>query len=220
MSYSKHAPFVVAAAVLLTLSVGTSAQRNNPFSANPDTRTAVAVAKRVDPPATVNLNVQTVFPSGTSEPTQIYKIGAGDTLQIVLANAPNASGYYSVRSDGTIDFPLAGDAPRVGGLTSAEVERLLSSRIKLYREPQVQVKVREFGSHKIHVSGLVERNGERYLQREAMPLFTVKADVGVKAGATRVVINRASGVVETFGLIDPKTDDVLVRAGDTVEFSK
>jgi hypothetical protein len=84
----------------------------------------------------------------------------------------------------------------------------------------VTVKVREFGSHKIDVAGLVERNGERFLQREAMPLFTVRADVGVKNDALRVVIKRPSGTTETYSLADMRTDSVLVSAGDVVEFGK
>jgi protein involved in polysaccharide export with SLBB domain len=219
MSYSKPAPFVIAAAVLLTLSGGTIAQRNNPFSENPDARTAVASAKRLEVPI-VRQSAQVASQPAVAEVTQIYKIGAGDTLQIVLANAPNASGYYSVQADGTVDFPLAGDAPRVGGLTCGEIERQLSSRIKLYSDPQVHVQVREFGSHKINVSGLVERNGERYLQREAMPLFTIKADVGVKADAGRAIIRRTSGASETYKLDDIRTDDVLITSGDSVEFAK
>jgi polysaccharide export outer membrane protein len=220
MSYSKHAPFVLAIAVLLNLTVGAVAQRNNPFSANPNTRTAVATVKRVDTPAAVKKSFGTGSKLTFSEITQVYKIGAGDTLQIVLANAPNASGYYSVQADGTIDFPLAGNAPRVEGLTSGQIEQFLSSRIKLYRDPQVQVKVREFGSHKINVAGLVERNGERFLQREAVPLFTIKADVGVKPEASTVLIRRSSGSAETYKIGDLRTDDILVAPGDIVEFAR
>jgi protein involved in polysaccharide export with SLBB domain len=223
MSLLNRVPLVLA---LSLLPLSTLAQRNNPFSANPDVRTTVASVKAVEPrqvditTAVKPPEISLVAITKIADLTQTYRIGPGDTLFIVLANAPNASGYYSVSPDGTIDFPLAGDSPQVGGMTVNEIEDQLSSRIKLYHDPRVTVTVREFGSHKIEVSGLVERNGERFLQREAMPLFTIKADVGVKADAVRVVIRRSSGTTETYELRDARTDSVLISAGDVVEFAK
>ncbi|HEY2847987.1 MAG TPA: polysaccharide biosynthesis/export family protein [Pyrinomonadaceae bacterium] len=222
MSFWKRVPLVFALS-LLPLGA-TFAQRNNPFSANPDVRSAVASAKHVEP-AQVDIAqaIKSREVRATEKPsdlTHIYRIGPGDALYIVLANAPNAAGYYSVDRDGTIDFPLAGNAPRVGGMTVEEIEHELSSRIKLYSDARVSVKVREFGSHKINVSGLVERNGERSLQREMMPLFTIKATAGVDRAATVVVIRHSSGSTEIYRLADPHTDNVSVSAGDTIEFAK
>jgi protein involved in polysaccharide export with SLBB domain len=220
---SSNRMLIVVAFVLASV-LAVSAQRNNPFSANPDVRTAVAAIKRVEPQQP---DVQAAKPRVSIESTerrveltQIYRVGAGDMIYIVLANAPNASGYYTVRADGTIDFPLAGDSPKVAGMTSIRIEQVLASRIKLYRDARLQVKVQEFGSHRINVSGLVERNGERFLQREAMPLFTIKADVGVGAAATKVMLRRSSGASETYDLNDLHSDDVLVYSGDAVEFVK
>lgn len=53
-----------------------------------------------------------------------------------------------------------------------------------------------------------------------MPLFTVKADVGVKGEAKRVLIKRSTGATEVYMLDNPRTDDVLVRPGDEMEFAK
>lgn len=219
MSISNQVPVVVAALLLLT--VTNFAQRNNPFSANPDVR-LIGSAKRAEPQSagtsqpTALAEARSTAPS--QDPTQVYKVAAGDTLYVVLGNAPNAAGYYSVRSDGTIDFPLAGENISVRGMTAAEVEQTLASHITLYRDVQISVTVHEFASHKITVSGLVERNGERFLQRESMPLFTIKADVGVRSGATVVVVTRSSGAIEIYKLGDPRTDDILITVGDAIEF--
>ena len=223
MSYSKRVPFVFAAAISLVPMCLTFGQRNNPYSANPDTRTTVATVRRPEPQSVDVRSQQRVpieKPERATDLTQIYKIGAGDTLYIVLTNAPNASGYYSVRADGTIDFPLAADSPNVLGRTADEIAQMLSPEIKIYRDARLQVKVQEFGSHKISVSGLVERNGERFLQREVMPLFTIKAAVGVHPDATMVIIRRSSGASEIYKLTDVRTDDVLIHAGDTIDFEK
>jgi len=152
-------------------------------------------------------------------PTEIYKIGVGDVLFVSLQNAPaKVSTYFTVLNDGTIDYPLAGEMVSVGGLTTEEVEDLLKQKIKLYENPQVSVKVREHASHSITVLGMVEKAGEKYLQREAMPLFIVRAEAVVQPKANTVVIKRANSIVETINLRDPKSEDILIFPGDIVEF--
>ncbi len=126
-------------------------------------------------------------------PTEIYKIGVGDVLFISLQNAPaNVSTYFTVLNDGTIDYPLAGEMITVSGLTTEEAESLIRNKIKLYENPQVIVKVREHASHAIKVFGMVEKSGELYLKREAMPLYIVRAEAIVQSRANTVIIKRAN----------------------------
>lgn len=152
--------------------------------------------------------------------TEIYKVGVGDVLFIDLKNAPKAGGYYTVQGDGTIDFPLAGENPSVVNKTVDQIEDLLSAATTLYSEPQIEVKVREYVSHRITVLGIAERAGERRLQREALPLFVIRTDALVSSAATKVHIRREDRAdVETYALWDEKTGDVLVFPGDSVEFA-
>jgi polysaccharide export outer membrane protein len=152
-------------------------------------------------------------------PTEIYKIGVGDVLFISLQNAPSkASTYYTVLNDGKIDYALAGEMVSVSGMTTEEVEDLLKEKIKVYENPQISVKVREHASHTITVLGMVEKAGEKYLQREAMPLFIVKAEAIVQPKANFVTIKRTNSETETVDLKDAKADDVLIFPGDIVEF--
>lgn len=152
-------------------------------------------------------------------PTEIYKIGVGDVLFISLQNAPaKDSTYFTVLNDGAIDYPLAGEMVAVSGLTVEEVEDLLKEKIKLYANPQISVKVREHASHTITVLGLVEKAGEKYLQREAMPLFVVRAEAVVQSKANVAVIKRADSETEIIKLSDPKSDEILVFPNDIVEF--
>ena len=153
-------------------------------------------------------------------PTEIYRVGVGDVLFVNLKNSAQRSGYYTVGRDGTIDFPLAGENVVVADQTVSNIEEILASGITLYPDPQVEVRVREYGSHKITVTGLVERRGEKNLQREAIPLFVIRAEALVDAKATRVVITRAPLLkAETYDLRDGKTDDVLIYPGNSVEFT-
>ena len=154
-----------------------------------------------------------------ASPTETYKIGLGDILIISLQNAPgNTANYFTVLSDGSIDYPLAGEMVSVQGLTAEEIEDLLKEKIKLYENPQVIVKVREFASHTFTVLGLVEKPGEKFLQREAMPLYVVRAEAIIQTGASVAVIKRSNSETEKINLTDPKSDDVLIFTGDIVEF--
>ena len=153
-------------------------------------------------------------------PTEIYKIGIGDVLFISLQNAPsNTANYFTVLNDGTIDYPLAGEMMTVAGMTVEEIEDLLKGKIKLYENPQVSVKLREYSSHSIRVLGLVEKAGEKFLQREAIPLYVVRAEAIVQPKAERVIIKRANSTTEKFDLKDSKYENVLIFPGDIIEFT-
>lgn len=155
-----------------------------------------------------------------ASPTEIYKVGAGDVLFISLQNAPSGSAtYFTVLNDGTIDYPLASGTVAVQGLTTDEIEELLEVSIKLVESPKVAVRVREHASHSINVIGLVEKPGSKLLQREAVPLFVVRAEAIVKSNANRVIIRRANSVTETFDLDIESYDSVLIFPGDIVEFT-
>ena len=152
-------------------------------------------------------------------PTEIYKLGVGDVLFISLQNAPSKSStYFTVLNDGSIDYPLAGEMISVNNLTTEEVEDLLKEKIKLYENPQISVKVREYTSHAVTVFGTVEKAGELYLKRDAMPLYTVRAEAVVQSKADWLTIKRADSIVEQIDLKDSKSDDVLIFPGDILEF--
>lgn len=153
-------------------------------------------------------------------PTEIYKVGVGDVLFISLQNAPsNTANYFTVLNNGTIDYPLAGEMVTVAGMTAEEIEDLLKSKVKLYENPQVSVKLREYASHSIRVLGLVEKSGELFLKREAIPLFMVRAEAVVQPKAERVIIKRANATTEKFDLKDSKYENILVFPGDIIEFT-
>jgi polysaccharide export outer membrane protein len=155
----------------------------------------------------------------TPAPTEHYKVGAGDILFINLQNSSKGATLFTVLNDGTIDYPLAGEMVSVAGLTTEEIEVLLREKVKLYENPEVSVKVREYSSHKITVLGLVEKSGEKFIQREAVPLFVVRAEAIVQPNASRVVIRRADSSTETLNLKDEKNENTLIFPNDIVEFS-
>ena len=158
--------------------------------------------------------------AASAAPSEIYRVGAGDILFVSLQNAPaKESTYFTVSKDGTIDYPLAGEMVPVAGLTTDEIVATLQGKIKLYQNPDVSVKVREHNSHSYTVLGMVEKSGEKFLQREAYPLLVVKAEAVVQVQADRAVIKRSNSQTEIIDLKDNKSDDVLIYSGDVVEFS-
>jgi protein involved in polysaccharide export with SLBB domain len=207
------------------------------YSQNPKTKTK----KEVNQPSTDQQMVSTEVSEEKSEnttvaqktfdiakranlsnvsPAEIYKVGIGDVLFVSLQNAPSKeSNYFTVLNNGTIDYPLAGEMISVAGLTAEEIEDLLKEKIKLYENPQVSVKLREYASHSITVLGLVEKAGVKFLQREAIPLYVVRAEAVVQSKANGVTIKRANSQTEKFDLNDAKYEEILVFPGDIVEFT-
>ena len=173
---------------------------------------------RAGKPRTIETNSPSIASSNRSA-TDIYRIGIGDVLFINLTNSPHGSGYYTVREDGMIDYPLAGPKVLIAGRTSDEAVAMLRSAIKLYANPQVEVKIQYYLSRSFFVDGLADNPGGKILRRDAMPLFAIRAESEVKREATTAKITRAaSNMVETYLLTDVATDNVLVLDGDKVEF--
>jgi len=154
-------------------------------------------------------------------PTSIYRVGIGDVLDIRLVNGTaRDSTLYTILTGGVLDYPLAGDPIGIAGLTTDEVAVRLSAELKrrgLYDRAQFHVTVRDYASHTVMVSGLVDQPGQKVLRREAVPLYVVLAEALPRADAGRaVIISRATGTSKTVDLGDPNALNELVTAGDVV----
>ncbi|HEX8846661.1 MAG TPA: polysaccharide biosynthesis/export family protein [Pyrinomonadaceae bacterium] len=159
-------------------------------------------------------------PKATPLPTNIYRVGAGDVLDIRLLNAATReSTLFTVMADGLLEYPLAGEPLQVAGLTTDEIDARLTSKINLYEKPQVVVSVREFTSHRVIVSGLVSDPGTKVLRREAMPLYVVLAEAQLKPEAGQATIVRADRQTLTINLSDQKATTVYVLPGDVITVS-
>jgi protein involved in polysaccharide export with SLBB domain len=149
--------------------------------------------------------------------TNVYRVGAGDVLDIRLLNAATReSTLFTVMAGGLLEYPLAGEPIQAAGLTTDEIDERLTSKIKLYDNPQVVVSVREYTSHSVIVSGMVNDPGTKVLRREAMPLYVVLAEAQLKPEAGRATIMRSSGESVTVNLSDQKATTTLVLPGDVI----
>ena len=155
--------------------------------------------------------------------TEIYRVGAGDVLDVRLINSPNnKSTLFTVMPGGAIDFPVLGGAIMVAGMTTEEIQVRIATELKrraVEEKPQVSVGVRQYMSHSVMVNGLVVNPGTRYLRREAVPLYVVLAESQLRNDAGRVVLMRGGSTGEPRELSDPQTLNLIVQSGDVITVS-
>jgi polysaccharide export outer membrane protein len=88
-----------------------------------------------------------------------YVIGADDVLAVDVWHEHELSRILSVRPDGKISLPLAGEL-QVAGQTPLQLQDAITQRLKEYLEhPQVTVMVQETKSQRFNVVGEVQKPG-------------------------------------------------------------
>jgi polysaccharide export outer membrane protein len=153
--------------------------------------------------------------------TSIYRVGAGDVLDIRISRTPtDKSTLFTVTEHGRLEHPLLARPLNVLGLTTEEISTKIEAELKgkaINEKPDVLVAVREYVSHTIIVSGLVRNPGTKTLRREAIPLYVILADAQPAAEAERAsVISKGNTEIATVDLSDPKAMSLAVRSGDVV----
>lgn len=91
--------------------------------------------------------------------SEIYKIGAGDSLSISVWRNPELSVVVPVRPDGKISVPLIGDIAASGLEPEGLADQIRSELVKYIKNPQVTVVVTAANSsaflHRVRVTGAV-----------------------------------------------------------------
>lgn len=152
-------------------------------------------------------------------PTAIYQVGIGDVLDIRLANLPTReSTLFTVMKNGVLEYPLLNGSLVVAGLTTDEIARLLCNEIKVIKTARVSVSVRDYASHAVVISGLVDSPGRKALRREAMPLYAVLAEALPRPEAAVATIVR-EGKEQTISLKNEQAMTTLVLPGDVIKVS-
>jgi protein involved in polysaccharide export with SLBB domain len=162
-------------------------------------------------------NITTPAPTA---PSQVYRVGINDVLDIQLADNPTRnSTLFTVVEGGLVEYPLAGDPVAVAGLTTAEIAALLRQRLKLFENPTVVVNVRDYASHTVNIHGFVAAPGTKTLRREAVPLYAILAEALVLPEAARATITRQGRTPFAVDLKDPNLTSTLVVPGDSIKVS-
>ncbi len=161
-----------------------------------------------------------------------YRIGRGDVLSVVVWNHPELSNPMGttagaegigrlVRDDGSIFFPFAGEVP-AEGLSPREVRREIAERIAPFVEdPQVDVRVVEFRSQKVYVTGEVSKPGFLYLDDRPITILDAISHSG---GFNEVADQRFAQltrdgeqrIIDLEWLYSTGSHDELLQDGDVV----
>ncbi|HSP62433.1 MAG TPA: polysaccharide biosynthesis/export family protein [Pyrinomonadaceae bacterium] len=169
--------------------------------------------------ARLNTTARALSPARILPATMLYRVGVGDVLDIRLANMPTReSTLFTVLNPGVVEYPLLSGPVGVEGLTTEEIAALLSIEIKVIDHPIATVTVRDYASHAVTITGLVDSPGKKALRREAMPLYAVLAEALPRPEATAVTIIRA-GKNESLSMANEQSMSTLVKAGDIIRVS-
>lgn len=141
-----------------------------------------------------------------------YRIGKGDVLSIIVYGHPEltipagsersaAESGNTVHSDGTIFYPYVGRI-QVQGRTVTEIRDIVASGLEPYvAMPQVEVRVAQFNSQKVDVTGEVNEPGPMPIRN--LPLTVLDA------------ISQAGGLTDTANW----HDIILTREGEETRLS-
>jgi protein involved in polysaccharide export with SLBB domain len=165
------------------------------------------------------VNLRPAPSTNTVVATSTYRVGVGDVLDIQLAGiATRESTLFTVMKDGALEYPLLSRSVNVTGLTTDEIARRLSGEIKVIQNARAIVRVRDYASHAVVITGLVDNPGRKVLRREAMPLFAILAEALPRSEATMATITR-DGRETTVSLANSQELSTLVMSGDIVKIS-
>lgn len=170
---------------------------------------------------------QSPVADGSPQVDASYRIGQGDTVEIVVwagqKKEESLSGEYFVFSSGVIEMPVVGSFD-LSGQTLEEATRSLQSLLaeKYIRNPHVTMRVHDYGSQMIHVLGAVEKPGT-FAMKRGMGLAEALAsaegmDSSIK-GDKQVKISRVTGeriVVDLEQMLRDGTANIPLKSGDVI----
>ena len=149
-------------------------------------------------------------------PSELYRVGPGDTLRVFVWGNPGLSDEVPVRPDGRMSIPLLEDV-EAAGKTPSELGREIEQQLSAFvADPLVTVIVTEFVgafSEQVRVVGeALEPRAIPY--RDDMTMLDVMIEVGglteFAAGNRSTLVRIADGREQQYRV---RLDD-LVRAGD------
>lgn len=138
-----------------------------------------------------------------------YRLDADDEVQISVYGDDELSNTQTVRPDGKIAFPLAGDV-YVAGMTPDELRAQITLRLsKFVRNPQVTVIVSKYNSKQVYVLGQVKTPGIVRLSTD----ITVLQGIAHAGGMTDDADLQGALLVRNAQIV-PVNFERLLRNGD------
>ena len=113
------------------------------------------------------ISISPAMAQETRAPRLEYKIGVGDTLEIITWKEPDFSREeIIVRLDGYISFPLLNDV-KAAGLTPTQLKKTIENGLKVFvSSPSVTVTIKVQGSKRFYILGEVANTGVYPITKE------------------------------------------------------
>lgn len=167
-------------------------------------------------------NAQPAPTADTSTQSQRYHIGAGDVLDIRILNRPQLSREaVRVEGDGMIRMPLIDGEILAKCKSEGELADDITKRyLKFYRNPHVDVFVKEYHAREVALIGAVNEQGRYQMQRRLrlLDLLSFAKGPSDKAGQTiNIVRAPRTDVCESDGeSASPEGGFISLRLNDTL----
>lgn len=119
--------------------------------------TALAFGQVAEPPASTSSAPPTSTPGQSADAV----VGPGDLLELSVFDVPELSKSVRVTGDGELDLPLIGKL-QASGKSAAALASLIADRYRkgnLVLDPQVTIRILEFATQGITISGEVQHPG-------------------------------------------------------------
>ena len=117
---------------------------------------------------------------GATAVDSAYVIGAEDVLTVNVWHEPEMSRQLTVRPDGKISLPLAGEF-QAAGVTASDLENSIAKKLaSLIQNPQVTVIVQDIKSQRFNIMGEVNRPGTYPLQSDMTIIDAVAVAGGLR----------------------------------------
>ena len=153
-----------------------------------------------------------------------YLIGESDLLEVSVWGEETLSRQVTVRSDGYISLPLAGDLKAADKTPSQQQGDIESAIAKYVKEPHCAVIVLEPRSKRVYVEGQVNQPGEYILDRGMVITQVISRAGGFNEWADTddiVILRREKGEqirikVDYPKIVKGKHENISVHPGDTI----
>lgn len=156
-----------------------------------------ATPAQPNPTVATNTTVAQVPMTGANDDR--YRIGPGDVLDIRYFNRPNLSREaVRVEGNGMIRMPLIDTEIQAACKTEGELAKEIAGKYtKFYRNPQVDVFVKEYHSKPVAIIGAVNEQSRFELQRRIrlLELLTYAKGPSEKAGQTINIVHSPPSLI-------------------------
>jgi len=151
-------------------------------------------------------------------PSEDYRIGPSDIIDILVEDAPELSRTLRVSADGTVMAPFLG---RVSAQqkTADELAKTIADRLRgeYLEDPQVTVMVRQINSRTYFVQGAVRRPGLYQIegQPSLLKLITIAGGLTDNYGSTAYIIREVNTVQDQGPGNRDRTENTASKSGNS-----